>query len=92
MVNNKKIQCSIPGPNTETIANNNSNSNFNNRPDNTPLLNNNKIEYFLPGPSKESDKKETTEITKKLQKELEDMFMGIGCFDGRFSLPVKLDY
>ena len=83
MVNNE-IECSIPGPSTKTNANNHSNSNFNNRP------NNNEIEYFLPGPSKESDKKASNEITNQLQKEFEDLFTGIGCFDGTFPLQVKL--
>ena len=54
------------------------NSNFNNRPDNNPLLSNSKIKYFLPEPSKESDKTASTEITKQLQKEFEDVFTGIG--------------
>ena len=66
-------------------------SDFNNRPDNTPLLNNNEIEYFLPDPSKESDKKASTDIAKQLQKEFEDVFTGIGCFDRTFSLQVKSD-
>ena len=49
------------------------------------------MKYFLPGPSKESDKKANTEITKQLQKEFEDVFTGIGHFDGTFSLQIKLD-
>ena len=49
------------------------------------------MEYFLPGPSKVSDKKASTEITKQLKKEYEDVFTGIGCFDWMFSLQVKLD-
>ena len=36
-------------------------------------------------------KKQSTEITKQLQKEFEDVFTGIGCFDGTFSLQVKPD-
>ena len=57
MVNNNEFECSTAYPITVTNANNHCNSDFNNRPDNTPLLNNNEIEYFLPGPSKESDQK-----------------------------------
>ena len=68
-----------------------SNSNFNNRPDNIPLSNENESEHFLPGPSKESDKKASTEITKQLQRESEDVFTDIGCFDRMISLQVKLD-
>ena len=81
MVNDNEIECSIPGLSTETNANSHGNSNFNNRPDNTPLSNNNDIEYFLPSI--------VTEVTKHLLKEFEDVFTGIGCFDGTFSLQVK---
>ena len=91
MVNNNEIECCIQGLSTETNANVHGNLNFNNRLDNTPLLNKNEIEYFLPGPSKESDNKANTEITKQLQKEFQAVFTGIGCFDGTFSLQVKLD-
>ena len=69
-VNNNGIECSIPGPSTVTNTNNHGNSNFNNLPDNIPLSNNNEMEYFLPGPSKESDKKESTEITNSYKKNL----------------------
>ena len=79
-----RLNVTIPGPNKETNTNNHSNSNFNNRADNTPLSNNNEIKYFLPGPSKEGNKKASTEITKQLQKEFEDVFTGIGCFYGTF--------
>ena len=58
-------------------ANNLSNPNFNNRPDNTPLSNNNEIEYFLPGPSKESDKNASTALTKQLQKKLKMCLQGV---------------
>ena len=36
--------------------------------------------------SRESDGKASIEIPKQLQKEFEDVFNGIGCFDGIFSL------
>ena len=36
-------------------------------------------------------KKASAEITKQLQKEFEDVFTGIGCFDRMFSLQVKQD-
>ena len=52
---------------------------------------NNEIEYSLPGPNKENDKRVSTNITKQIQKELEEVFKGIGCFEGTFSLQVKLD-
>ena len=47
------------------------------------------ISYFLPGPNKGNDKRATVEITQKLQKEFQDVFNGIGCFNGMFSLQLK---
>ena len=52
---------------------------------------NNEIEYFLPGPNKENEKRASTNITKHIQKEFEEVFMAIECFEGMFSLQVKLD-
>ena len=37
----------------------------------------------------EIDRKANIKITKQLQKEFEDVFNSIGCFDGMFSLQVK---
>ena len=88
-VNYNVITWSLPGPSRETITNNG--GNLNNRHYNAPLSNNNEIKYFLLGPSKDSDKKASTEIRKQLHKEFEDVFTGIGCFDGTFSLQVKQD-
>ena len=50
---------------------------------------NNEIKYFLPGPNKENDKGVTTDTTEQIQKEFEEVFMGIECFEGMFSLQVK---
>ena len=63
------------------------NANLNNILYNALLPNINEIEYFLLGPKKESDKKGSTEITK-LQKETENVFTSIGCFDGIFSVQL----
>ena len=71
-------------------ANNHGNSNLT-KDQITPLIKQWWIEYFLLGPSIESDKKACTEITKQLQREFEDVFTGIECFDGMFSLQVKPD-
>ena len=49
----------------------------------------NAIGYFLPGPNCDSDKRMNAEITQQLQKDFEDVFNGIGCFDGTFSLQLK---
>ena len=43
-------------------------------------------EYSLSGQSYDSDKKRSAETTQQLHKECEDVFSGIGCFDGTFSL------
>ena len=48
------------------------------------------IEYFLSGLSYDSDKKRNAETTEQLYKHFEDVFNGIGCFDGTFSLQLKL--
>ena len=53
--------------------------------------NNNNIKYFLPDHYSDADKKASDEITKQLQKEFKDVFKGIGCFDGKFSLQDKPD-
>ena len=77
MVNNNEIECSFQVQaerQTQTTA---AYSNLNDRPHNIPLPNNYEIEYFLSGPSKESDKKASTEITKQLKKEFQDLFTGI---------------
>ena len=49
------------------------------------------IEYFLSGLSYGSKKKRSTETTQQLHKDFEDVFNGIGCFGGTFSLWLKLD-
>ena len=41
---------------------------------------NNETEYFLPGPNNVDDKRANTNITRQIQKEFEDVLMGIGCF------------
>ena len=48
----------------------------------------NTISYFLPSHDQENDKRVSVEITQ-LQKELKDVFNGIGCFNGIFSLQIK---
>ena len=55
------------------------------------MVNNNEINYFLPGPNKDNDKRGSAKITKQLQSNFEDVFSGIGGFDGMFSLQVNPD-
>ena len=45
---------------------------------------NNEIEYFFPGPNNVDDKRASANITRQIQKEFEDVFLGIGCFGGTF--------
>ena len=52
---------------------------------------NKEVNYFLPGPNQDNDKRVSTEITKQLQRDFEDPFGGIACFDGTLSLQVKPD-
>ena len=37
------------------------------------------------------DKRASANMTRQIQKEFENIFMGIGCFEGTFSLQVKPD-
>ena len=37
------------------------------------------------------DKRKSTELTQQLHKEFDNVFNGIGCFDGTFSLQLKPD-
>ena len=46
-------------------------------------------DYFLTGPSCDSEKKRSTEIIQQLQIDFEDVFNGIGCFDGTLSITAK---
>ena len=48
-------------------------------------------ELFLSGLSYDSNKKRSAETTQQVHKEFKDVFNGIVCFDGTFSLQIKLD-
>ena len=45
--------------------------------------------YFIAGPSCESDKRKNAKSTQRIHKEFEDVFNGIWCFEGTFSLQLK---
>ena len=49
------------------------------------------INYYLLGPNQDNDRRVSAEITQQLQRDFKDVFTGIGCFDGTFSLQVKPD-
>ena len=53
--------------------------------------NTNKLtKYFLSGPSCDTDKRKSAELTQ-IHKEFNNVFNGIGCFEGTFSLQLKPD-
>ena len=85
---NMRQEASRPG---RCYTNINSNSKLKSNSANKPMVNNNEINYFLANPSQDNDKRPSAEITQLLQRDSEDVFSGIGCFDGMFSLQVKLD-
>ena len=49
------------------------------------------VEYFLSELTYDSDKKKSAELKQWLQRDSEDVFNGIGCFDGTFLLQLKPD-
>ena len=48
-------------------------------------------EYFLSGLTYVSDKKKSAEATQQIHIDFDDVFNGIGCFEGTFSLQLKPD-
>ena len=66
-----------------------SNSNLNDSNAFIPMVKNNEVKYFLPSPCQESDIEASTEISKQLQRDFEDVFNGRGCFDEIFSLQIN---
>ena len=52
---------------------------------------NKSTEYFLPGPTFDSNKRKSVESTQHIHKYFDDVFNGIGCFEGTFSLQLKPD-
>ena len=65
--------------------------NFNNKPDNALLSNNNEINNSFQAQEKRVPKKQALKEQSSYKRNFEDVFTGIGCFDGTFSLQVKLD-
>ena len=64
----------------------------NNSKKSTVNTNSNKsTNYFLAGPNCDKDKKKSAELTQQINKEFNDVFHGIGYFEGTFSLQLKLD-
>ena len=55
------------------------------------MVNNNEINNFLQGSNQDNDKRVSGNIAKQQQRDFEDVFNGIGCFYGIFSLQVKPD-
>ena len=83
--------CTRSNSNVYCYTNTGSNSNLNKSNAFTQTVKNNDVKYFLPGSNHETDRRASTEITEQLQRDSEDVFNGIGCFGGKFSLQLKLD-
>ena len=45
--------------------------------------------YFLSSPNVETDKRKSTEITQQIHTEFDNVFSGIGSFEGTFLLQLK---
>ena len=48
-------------------------------------------EYFFAGPTYDSKQRESVESTQQIHKEFDNVFNGIWCFEGTFSLQLKPD-
>ena len=55
------------------------------------MKSNKTTKYFLSGPTYKSDKKKGADVTQQIHKDFDDVFNGIGCFEGTFSLQLKPD-
>ena len=77
---------------TQIMLHKDSNSKSDNKDKSMVIDNeNSRINYILPGPIQDNEKRASSEITQKLQRGFKDVFTGIGCFDGTFSLQLKPD-
>ena len=47
--------------------------------------------YFLSGPSCDTDNRKSAKLTQQIHEEFNNVFNGIGCLGGTFSLQLKLD-
>ena len=73
--------------NTDSIsksANNSTKSVVKTNPDKSTI-------YFLAGPNCDSNKRKSAETTQQIHKKFDDVFNCIGCFEGTFSLQIKID-
>ena len=62
----------------------------NNRNSSTANTNANTLtKYFLPCPNYETDKRKSAELTQQMHKEFDNVFNGIGYFEGTFALHLK---
>ena len=90
MSSTAQIWCRKDRQSQKCFVNTGTTSNFNNK--DKPMADDNKpykLNYFPPGPNQDNDKEASAEITQQLQRDFKDVFTGIGCFDGTFSLQVK---
>ena len=73
--------------NTTSISKSTNNSNGSTINTNANTL----MKYFLSSPSYETDKRKCAELTQQIHKEFDNVFNGIGCFEGIFLLQLKPD-
>ena len=73
--------------NTDKDLKNTNNVNRSDSNTNTNTLTN----YFLTSPNIEIDKKKSTKLTQKIYNVFDNVFNGIGCFEGTFLLQLKPD-
>ena len=76
--------------NTDSISNSINNS-TKSMVDTNKSKQNKPSKYFLLVPSYNTGKRKSTELKQQIHKEFNIVFNGIGCFEGTFSLQLKLD-
>ena len=76
--------------NTDSISNSTNNS-TKSMVDTNAYKQNKPTKYFLSGPGYDTDKKKSAELTQQIHKEFNNVFNGIGCFKGTFSLQLGPD-
>ena len=74
-----------------TITDSSSKSTDNNTKPTEKTKANESAEYFLSGPNYNSNKRKGAEATQQIHRDFDDVFNGIGCFEGTFLLQLKPD-
>ena len=74
---------------TNTVADSKVDSNVNDHSNNNNV--NTTTNYFLSSPNVEADKRESIKLMQRVHNVFGNVFNGIGCFEGTFSLQLKPD-